>query len=224
MSPLRVSEKTLELNICAEILASIRLLPGCSGAFWIGMKQQQEARNGIDELIQNIPNGMHLALQFKAPRSEPRNQIPYRFTINDRQNDNLLRLAVNHSEAVYYIFPHYNTFSKMRTDSPQLIGDTWLLKVDDLRGLPHSLNRQRTHMVETYPPIAHVHSDLMGYKIIRVVDFIEVILERGLPELTEMLISHTTLKEWLDELIDKAQGNKLVIGQRLRGFLTFCIS
>lgn len=224
MSPLRVSEKTLELNICAEVLYVIRQIPGCSGAFWIGMKQQQEARLGLDELIHNIPAGMHLALQFKAPRSEPRNQIPYRFTINDRQNNNLLRLANNHPEAVYYIFPHYNTFSKMRTDSPQLLSDTWLLKVDDLRGLPHSSNRQGTHMVETYPPVTHVYSDLMGFKITRVVDFIEDFLRRGLPELTEMLISHTVLKDWLGELIDEAQGNKLVIGQRLRGFSTFCIS
>lgn len=224
MSPLRVSEKTLELNICAELLASIRSFCGCSGAFWIGMKQQQEAKLGIDELIQNIPNGMHLALQFKAPRSEPRDQIPYRFTINDRQNSNLLRLAINHPESVYYIFPHYNTFSKMRTDSPLLLSDTWLLKVHDLRGLPHSSNRQGTHMVETYPPIAHVYSDLMGFKIIRVVDFIEEFFRRGLPELSEILISHTVLKGWLGELIEEAQGNKLVVGQRLRGFSTFCIS
>ncbi len=32
------------------------------------MKQQQEARNGIDDLLANVPKGRHLALQFKAPR------------------------------------------------------------------------------------------------------------------------------------------------------------
>jgi hypothetical protein len=93
MTPLRVSEKTLELNICAEVLEVIRRTPGCGRGFWIGMKQDQEARLGVDELIHNIPAGMHLAFQFKAPRSEPRDHILYRFTINDRQNDNLLRLA-----------------------------------------------------------------------------------------------------------------------------------
>jgi len=62
-----VSEKTLELNIGAEILQLIRQKHGCHCAFWIGMKQDQEAGNGIDELISNVPSGMHLALQFKAP-------------------------------------------------------------------------------------------------------------------------------------------------------------
>lgn len=156
MSPLRVSEKTLELNICAEVLYVIRQIPGCHGGFWIGMKQQQEARLGIDELIRNIPAGMHLALQFKAPRSEPRDQIPYRFTINDKQNNNLLRLASSRPEAVYYIFPHYNTFTKMHSDSPTLLRDTWLLRVDDLRGLSNSANKLGTHMVETNPPIQAV--------------------------------------------------------------------
>jgi hypothetical protein len=34
-----VSEKTLELNVAAELLAWIRTLPGCEKAFWIGIKQ-----------------------------------------------------------------------------------------------------------------------------------------------------------------------------------------
>lgn len=224
MSPLRVSEKTLELNICAEILASIRSLPGCSGAFWIGMKQQQEARNGIDELIQNIPNGMHLALQFKAPRSEPRDQIPYRFTINDRQNKNLLRLASRHPNAVYYLFPHYNTFTKMHSDSPILLRDTWALRVNDLMGLPRSMNSQGTHTVETTPPNAYVHSELKKYDIHKVSELIEDISQRSTAQLSEILISHSFLKEWLGELVEETESNKLVIGQRLRGFSTFCIS
>lgn len=224
MSPLRVSEKTLELNICAEVLYVIRQIPGCHGAFWIGMKQQQEARLGIDELIRNIPAGMHLALQFKAPRSEPRDQIPYRFTINDKQNNNLLRLASSRPEAVYYIFPHYNTFTKMHSDSPTLLRDTWLLRVDDLRGLSNSANKLGTHMVETNPPIALVHSDLMELKIVNAYEMIENIFREGPTALEGILISHILLKEWLGYLIQEAQGDKRAVGQRLRGFSTFCVS
>ncbi len=159
MARLRISEKTLELNICAEVLQYIRHVPGCSQSFWIGMKQDQEARLGLDELIHNVPAGMHLALQFKAPNSEPQNQVPYRFTINDRQNRNLMRLASIRPDAAYYVFPHYNSFTKMRTDSPALLQDTWLLKVYDLRNLPVSTNRQGTHSVRTTPPSALVRSD-----------------------------------------------------------------
>lgn len=214
----------MELNICAEVLHFIRQIPGCSGAFWIGMKQDQEARLGIDELIHNLPTGMHLALQFKAPRSEPPNQIPYRFTINDRQNNNLLRLATSRPEAVYYIFPHYNTFIKMRSDSPTLVRDTWLLKVNDLRGLPNSVNRLGTHVVETEPPATLVHSELMNRKIVNVSETLENIFGKGYAALEGTLISHTLLKEWLGALIYEAEGNKRAIGQRLRGFSTFCVS
>lgn len=224
MSPLRLSEKTLELNICAEILQVIRQMSGCHGAFWIGMKQQQEARLGIDELIQNIPTGMHLALQFKVPKSEPRNQIPYRFTINDRQNNNLLRLAGNRPDAVYYIFPQYNTFTKMRSDSPHLLQDTWLLRVEDLRGLPNSSKRLGTHAVETAPASAVVNSDAMQLKVIKANELLERIFSGVYAALQEVLISHTLIREWLGYIIEEAQGDKRTVGQRLRGFSTFFIS
>jgi len=41
MPRLQVSEKTLEINICAEIL--LRICRRYSGAFWIGMKQKQKS-------------------------------------------------------------------------------------------------------------------------------------------------------------------------------------
>jgi hypothetical protein len=224
-----VSEKTLELNICAEVLYRIRQIPGCERAFWIGLKQDQEAKLGIDDLISNIPTGMHLALQFKAPRSQPSNQTPYRFTINDRQNSNLLKLAASRTESVYYILPHYNTFTKMRSDSPNLLKDTWLLKVNDLRGLPISANKQGTHSIETNPqtnpPSAAVHSEQMNPNIMRASDMIETIFDnKASGGLEAILVSNTHLQHWLYELIDEAEGNKFVIGQRLRGFSTFCVS
>lgn len=224
MSPLRVSEKTLELNICAEVLTEIRSYQGCDKAFWIGMKQQQEARNGLDELISHLPAGLHLALQFKAPRSEPRDHIPYRFTINDKQNTNLLRLANRRPEAVLYVFPHYNTFTRMRSNSPHLLTDTYVLKVDDLRWLPLSTNKLGTHYVETDPPLAVIRSEPTNAKLLSIYPVLKDIFGRERDELTNMLISHQVVKEWLSELISEAKGNRLVIGQRLRGFSTFCIT
>ena len=224
MSPKRVSEKTLGLNICAEILQRIRGMPRCQRAFWIGMKQHQEAKLGIDELVSNVPAGLHLALQFKAPRPEPRDQIPYEFTINDRQNDNLLRLASIRPDAVYYVFPHYNTFTKMRLHSPTLLRDTWVLKLDDLRGMSRSTNSMGTHVVQTDPPNALVrHSEPIELKIANITNVIEDLFGRDYP-LDSRLISHIALKEWLDSLVREAQGNSYVIGQRLRGFSTFCVS
>jgi len=228
--PLIVSEKTLELNICAEILGFIRSLPQCKKAFWIGMKQDQEAKNGIDELISNVPNGMHLALQFKAPLSRPPNQIPYRYTINDKQNSNLLRLARNRPNAVYYIFPHYNTFSQMRSNSPNLLSDTYLLRIYDLQNLSPSVNSLGTHKVITAPPIATIRSEPIEVKLSNASTALRDVLDKEWSTFEENLISHEYLKEWLYHLIHEdsnanvAKENKRVIGQRLRGFSTFCIS
>lgn len=225
MPRLKVSEKTLELNICAEILSLIRSLPGCQKAFWIGMKQDQEARLGLDELISNVPAGMHLALQFKAPRSRPPNQIPYRYAINDRQNSNLLTLATHRPQAVYYVFPHYNTFMQMRSNSPTLLSDTYFLRVHDLQSLPLSNNKLGTHTVLTDPPSAYVyHSEPTVVKVTRPADTLESILGVERPDLEAILVPHGLLKGWLDELIRGAEGNKKAIGQRLKGFSTFCIS
>jgi hypothetical protein len=224
MCPLIVSEKTLELNICAEMLGLIRSLPNCQAAFWIGMKQDQEARNGLDELISNLPAGQHLLLQFKAPWSRPPNTVPYKFTISDRQNGNLLRLAARRPDAVYYVFPHYNTFTQMRSNSPVLLSDTHLLKVEDLRHLPFSTNRLGTHLVETSPPVAIIHSELIEAKLTLPSDTLRSIFDAEKSTLHFRLIPHTWLKEWLGELIREAEGNRRAIGQRLKGFSTFCIT
>lgn len=224
MPPLIVSEKTLELNICAELLGLLRSLPHCHAAFWIGMKQDQEARNGLDELITNLPAGMHLALQFKSPRSRPRDQMPYRFATNDKQNSSLLRLSARRPDAVYYVFPQYNTFTRMRSNSPNLLSDTHFLRVEDLRILPLSSNRLGTHVVETRPPIALVRSRPTEAKLALASDTLRNVLGREKTAFQESFVPHTLLKEWLEELVAKAEGNRRAIGQQLRGFSTFCIS
>lgn len=223
MRRLQVSEKTLELNVCAELLYFIRSLPGCQRAFWIGMKQDQEVRNGIDELMSNMPMGMHLALQFKAPWGTRPDQTPYRFTINDRQNRNLLRLSSNKPDSVFYILPHYNTFTKMRSHSPVLLQDSYLLRVEDLRSLSSSQNQQGTHKIEADPPLAYVHSDPLQVKLANISETLEPLLSSEKDRLAERLISHESLKVWFLELIEAEEGNKLRVGQRLRGFSTFCI-
>ena len=61
-----VSEKSLELNVCAELLQRIRSWQDCRGAVWLGMTQLQERENGLDQMISNAP-GVAMMLQFKAP-------------------------------------------------------------------------------------------------------------------------------------------------------------
>ena len=121
-----VSEKTLELNVCAELLQHIRTWRGCEAAVWFGLTQRQERERGLDELICNAP-GLALMLQFKSPWARSSAIYPYRFSINQAQHKALEKLSRNYPEAVYYVLPLYNKWTKVGRDAPELTKDTWLM-------------------------------------------------------------------------------------------------
>ena len=127
-----VSEKSLELNICAELLQHIRAWPGCQRALWLGLTQAQERRRGLDELIRNVGQGVALMFQFKAPRSNSRVDYHYTFSVNERQHEALDRLAIQYPDAVYYVFPLYTAWEKADRHAPDLSQDTWLVPVSSM--------------------------------------------------------------------------------------------
>ncbi len=128
MSPRKqVSEKSLELNLCAELIQCIRAHRGCEGAVWFGMTQQQERRTGLDEATANAP-GQSLMLQFKSPYATSTHDH-YKFSINRQQHEALENLAIGNSKAVYYVFPLYSKWRKILDHSPNLTKDTWLVPV-----------------------------------------------------------------------------------------------
>ena len=127
-----VSEKSLELNVCAELLQHIRSLPGCEKALWLGLTQAQERRTGLDELIRNVGPGVSLMLQFKAPWPTSRVDNLYKFSINERQHEALEQLAGHHPEAVQYVFPLYSKWSKADRYAPDLAQDTWFVQVSSI--------------------------------------------------------------------------------------------
>ena len=127
-----VSEKSLELNVCAELLQHIRSWPGCERALWLGLTQAQERRRGIDELIRNVGPGFSLMLQFKAPWPSSVVDDLYKFSINERQHEALGQLADEYPEAVYYVFPLYSEWTKADQHAPDLAQDTWLVPVSSI--------------------------------------------------------------------------------------------
>ena len=127
-----VSEKSLELNVCAEMLQHIRTWPGCEKALWLGLTQRQERRTGLDELIRNVGPGFLLMLQFKAPWPSSLVDTLYKFSINERQHEALERLSVQNPEAVYYVFPLYSKWIKADQYAPDLAQDTWLVPVSSI--------------------------------------------------------------------------------------------
>ncbi len=123
----QVSEKSLELNVCAEILQIIRT--SFPRAVWLGLTQMQERRLGLDELIRNVGPGRHLMLQFKAPWATSKPNYLYKFGLEDQQYGRLRRLAQRYPSGVYYVFPLYSTWRKVDQDAPDLTRDTWLVPV-----------------------------------------------------------------------------------------------
>ena len=146
-----VSEKSLELNVCVELLQLVRSWRGCQGALWFGLTQKQERERGIDEMIQNVGQGFALMLQFKSPWVTPRgNEDLYKFSVNEQQHEAMEDLASNHPNAVQYVFPLYRTWAKAESHAPDLCQDTWFLPVSSiplvqLRAEPSSTGR---HTVE----------------------------------------------------------------------------
>lgn len=221
-----VSEKTLELNLCALFLERIRATwPGCSGAIWMGMKQKQEARNGIDELLRNIPSARHLALQFKAPHSQRLDQEPYKYGIGEDQNARLQRLAARRPQAVHYVLPNYNTFARLTADSPNLDLHTYLLPVAATAGLGCRVGgttRHRAEISET-PPSAVLHSEPLEAPVTDAKSFLGEFIEEHGSGLDGVLISNDDLRAWIEEVALADDASTASIGQRLRGFGTVCI-
>jgi hypothetical protein len=154
-----VNEKSLELNVLAELLPIIRSWPGCSAAFFLGMRQDQESRNGIDALLSGMPSAMHLALQFKSAIPTPRDQDPYKFTINVDQNARLNTLASTRPNSVYYVFPRMNWIGSLRAASPHLLSRTRFEEVASFARLVGSPQKTHRASVPAPPAAITVNSD-----------------------------------------------------------------
>lgn len=222
----RVSEKTLELNVTAEILQSVRGTPDGASAFWVGMKQHQEARNGIDELLANVPSARHLAVQFKAPGAARPDSTPYTYSLNENQHQRLLALAQGKPRAVWYAFPNYNTFARMRLDSPSLLNHTYLMSVAATGQLHGSASgRHRVECHETPVPHAMVFSDPIRIELLHAKRLLDQQSDSPFssPDTQREFLTNEELVGWLEGLASFADGNLHRVGQWLRGFGTLCV-
>ena len=127
-----VSEKSLELNLCAELLQYIRSWPGCDRALWFGLTQALERQEGIDARIKNAGPGVSVLLQFKAPWVTSLEDRLYKFSVNEQQHEAMEDLVGNKGNEVYYVFPLFSTWSKAERHAPDLASDTWMVPVSSI--------------------------------------------------------------------------------------------
>ena len=122
-----VSEKSLELNVCAEMLQCLRGYPDYreGSVDWPDSKGGTSTRLGYKDF--GNAGDLALMLQFKSPWATYYGDDFYKFSVNKRQHEALERLGS--PEAVFYAFPLYSRWSKADRDAPNLLQDTWLLSV-----------------------------------------------------------------------------------------------
>lgn len=104
---MRVSEKTIELNFCAEVTAFMR--PAVKFR-WFGLTQAQEAEKGFDASAQM--NGRVLIFQFKASNHVLKNGHR-KFKAQHHQMVSLRELAKTNINSVFYILPKFGTHDEL---------------------------------------------------------------------------------------------------------------
>jgi hypothetical protein len=202
----KVSEKTLELNVGAEILQIIRSQHGCSRAFLRGLTQAEEHAHGVD-FYAELPNSTRVyAFQFKAPKKKPEGE-PYLFTVRRDQHTALYRTASGNPGSVFYCFPYYVETAKLVTHLPTLLTETWLLDVASVAPTVFGTNKSKT--VRCQGGVAQINPE---YKLISLVEikkarkgvkplFGEGLTLEMLQEMLKMLLKRpgakTRLSSWL---------------------------
>lgn len=159
---MKLSEKTLELNICAQATHSVS---GGNRLFWFGLTQKQEAKAGFDACTKL--SGRLLIFQFKASNRllKSRQRV---FLAPHAQLQALRGHVGSHMRSVFYAFPLVgNTFELSR--NPDLLSQTWLVDVAHLGGLglptkaDGTLRKNGCHNVYVTPGKATFHSNPVSF-------------------------------------------------------------
>lgn len=125
---MKVSEKSLELNVGAELLGILRHSLNLPKAYLRGLTQAEERREGVDFFVHLDPATRIYAFQFKAPKGRDE-CVPYKYTLVKYQHDQLHTLAAPNPGCVFYVFPFYVTPGRLHIHVPDLLSDTWLLDI-----------------------------------------------------------------------------------------------
>jgi hypothetical protein len=142
---MKVSEKSLELNVGAELLGIMRGSWGMPKAYLRGLTQREEKQEGVDFFVQLSPTTRIFAFQFKAPKGR-KEGAPYKYTLVSEQHQLLHTLALSWPESVHYVLPFYVTHDKLRRDVPNLTQDTWLLPISQMP-TPEVFGGQKTKII-----------------------------------------------------------------------------
>jgi hypothetical protein len=179
-----VSEKTVELNVCAQVpaLAGQRLL-------WFGVTQKQERKLGFDAAVRL--NGRVLLFQFKAS-NWTLSGGERRFQVSHDQLRALRRQLKAHRRTVFYAFPMIGETAEIGANAGDFLSTTWLVDVADLDTLREPTRRDgrprltKRHYVDLRPPRAVFHSEPTDVEVLNARSF----FEEGMPGADGLAVTH----------------------------------
>src|SRR4030066_1960134 len=117
---MKLSEKTLELNICAQFSAHLK---GTANIFWFGLTQKQEAKAGFDACVKL--HGRLLIFQFKASNKHLRNTGDRKFLAPHYQLSALHSRAEHTARSVFYALPLVGNTAEMKKEPHKLPQSSW---------------------------------------------------------------------------------------------------
>jgi hypothetical protein len=167
---MRVSEKTIELNFCAQLGA---MLSHSYTVHWMGLTQQQEKRAGFD--VCTRLNAQVLLFQIKTLAYATRRGTKTTYVFS-APHDQLqaLRDRSSRRRTVYYVFPNFSESANYPATRYGLLSDVWLCDVASLPAKippPTRLNGQPrkvpAHRVEVEGSTATFHSEPFSAPLMR---------------------------------------------------------
>jgi hypothetical protein len=109
---MKVSEKSLELNIGAEVLSYFRYIVGFPKAYLRGLTQEEESQESADAFLKLPDDATVVAFQIKAPHGAV-DELPYRFRINREQHASFLELTGEATKSSFVRLPFFRTPDKV---------------------------------------------------------------------------------------------------------------
>lgn len=165
---MRIPEKTIELNFCAQVTAVLQ-----RRVIWFGPTQKQEAQLGFDACTKL--GGRLLIFQFKASNIVLRNGAR-RFNVPHQQIVALQRLK-SFQRSTFYVLPSIGTSLEF-VKSPNILMESWLMDVASLphpMGLPTKRNgsarRSAQHHIYLKAGSAVIRSEPRNVPVILAQDF-----------------------------------------------------
>ena len=175
-APMKLSEKTLELNICAQ---TSQFVGAKQRLFWFGLTQKQEARAGFDACAKL--GGRLLVFQFKASNRVLKSGKRVFLAPHD-QLDALRKQAKGSHRSVFYAFPLVGNTLELK-NTPDLVSQTWLVDAASLGtiGAPtkadKTLRKNGCHNVYVTAGSAEFHSEPVTTEA----NSLRQLLEHGFP-------------------------------------------